>query len=171
MVLPYFLQYKSEFGNKEFMIWATISSRSCFCCMYRDSPSLLARNIINLISVLTIWWYPCVESSLVLAGAAAAQHWSGCEEKPQVQGQRGPSKRVGGANSHLESNLITTRDTQRAQTNFMHTSSQGSHRDWDRTVFECLLWRYRSAVDCFRDRGSGWSRLGYGISPLGGGRH
>ena len=30
------------------------------------SPSLAAKNIINLISVLTIWWCPCVESSLVL---------------------------------------------------------------------------------------------------------
>ena len=28
---PYFLQFKSEFGNKEFMIWATVSSQSCFC--------------------------------------------------------------------------------------------------------------------------------------------
>ena len=28
---PYFLQFKSEFGYKEFMIWATVSSQSCFC--------------------------------------------------------------------------------------------------------------------------------------------
>ena len=48
------------------MIWATVSSRSCFCCLYRASASLAAKNIINLISVLTIWWCPCVESSLVL---------------------------------------------------------------------------------------------------------
>ena len=40
-----------------------------------------------------------------------------------------------------------------------------------RPVFECLLQRFRSAVDCFRDRGFGYSRLGYGISPLGGGCH
>jgi len=26
----YFLQFKSEFGNKEFMIWAAVSSQSCF---------------------------------------------------------------------------------------------------------------------------------------------
>ena len=63
---PYFLQFKSEFGNKEFMIWATVSSRSCFCWLCRASPSLAAKNIINLILVLTIWWCPCVESSLVL---------------------------------------------------------------------------------------------------------
>ena len=36
------------------MLWATVSSRSCFCWLYRASPSLAARNIINLISVLTI---------------------------------------------------------------------------------------------------------------------
>ena len=63
---PYFLQFKSEFGNKEFMIWATVSSQSYFCWLYRASPSLSAKNIINLILVLTIWWCPCVESSLVL---------------------------------------------------------------------------------------------------------
>ena len=63
---PYFLQFKSEFGNKELMIWATVSSQSCFCWLYGASPSLAAKNIINLISVLTIWWCPCVESSLVL---------------------------------------------------------------------------------------------------------
>ena len=56
----------SEFGNKEFIIWATVSSRSCFCWLYRAFPSLVAKNIINLISILTIWWCPCIESSLVL---------------------------------------------------------------------------------------------------------
>ena len=48
------------------MIWATVSSQSCFCWLYRTSPSSAAKNIINLILVLTIWWCPCVESSLVL---------------------------------------------------------------------------------------------------------
>ena len=48
------------------MIWATVSSQSCFCWVYRASPSLAAKNIINLILVLTIWWCPCVESSLLL---------------------------------------------------------------------------------------------------------
>ena len=28
---PYFLQFKSEFGSKEFMIWVTVSSWWCFC--------------------------------------------------------------------------------------------------------------------------------------------
>ena len=48
------------------MIWATVCSCSCFCWLYRASASLAAKNIINLISVLTIWWCPCVQSSLVL---------------------------------------------------------------------------------------------------------
>ena len=34
----HFHQFQSEFGNKEFMIWATVSSRSCFCWLYRASP-------------------------------------------------------------------------------------------------------------------------------------
>ena len=63
---PHFLQFQSEFGNKEFVIWATVSSQS-FCWLYSASPFLAAKNIINLISVLTIWWCPCVESSLVLS--------------------------------------------------------------------------------------------------------
>ena len=62
---PYFLQCKSEFVNKEFMIEASVLSQSCFCWLYRAS-SPLAANIINLILVLTIWWCPCVGSSLVL---------------------------------------------------------------------------------------------------------
>ena len=57
---PYFLQFNSKFGNKEFTIWATVSSQPCFCWLYRAFPSLAAKNIIHLISVLTIWWCPCV---------------------------------------------------------------------------------------------------------------
>ena len=48
------------------MIWASVSSRSCFCWLYRASPSSAAKNIINPILVLTIWWCPCVEPSLEL---------------------------------------------------------------------------------------------------------
>ena len=47
------------------MIWATVSSQSCLCWLHRASPSLATKNITNLISVLIIWWCPCVESSLV----------------------------------------------------------------------------------------------------------
>ena len=48
---PYSLQSKSEFGNKKFMIWATVSSWSCFCWLYRASPCFAAKNIINLILI------------------------------------------------------------------------------------------------------------------------
>ena len=48
------------------MIWATISSRPCFCWLYRTSSFLAAKNVINLISVLAIWWCPHLQSSLVL---------------------------------------------------------------------------------------------------------
>ena len=40
------------------MIWATVSSRPCFCWLYTPSPFSAEKNIINLISVLTIWWCP-----------------------------------------------------------------------------------------------------------------
>ena len=46
------------------MIWATVISRSCFCWLYRASPSSTTKNRINLISVLTIWWCPHVETLL-----------------------------------------------------------------------------------------------------------
>ena len=65
-MFPYFLQFEPEFCNMELMIWATVSSRSCFCSLYRASPYSAAKNIINLILLLTIWWRSCVESSLVL---------------------------------------------------------------------------------------------------------
>ena len=48
------------------MIWATVSCWSCFCWLYSTSPSLAAKNIINLTLVLAIWWCPCIESSLLL---------------------------------------------------------------------------------------------------------
>ena len=51
----YFLQLKPRFCSKELMIWATVSSRSCFYWLYRAFPPLAAKNIINLILILTIW--------------------------------------------------------------------------------------------------------------------
>ena len=91
---------------------------------------------------------------------------------PHVQGQRrSPSKMVEGAILHLESNPISTREAQRVQTNLVWTRTKRPHRDWARTMFECLLQRYRWAVGCWRGRGSGYTRPGYGISPLGGGCH
>ena len=61
--------------------------------------------------------------------------------------RRSPSKMVRGAKSHLEPNPIPARDAQRAQTNLVHTRTQRPHKDWDRTMPECLLLRYGSAVD------------------------
>ena len=105
-------------------------------------------------------------------GATAARVWSDFEEITHIQGQRWSSRKtVGGEKSCLESNPIPARDAQYAQTNLVGTRTQRPYRDWDRTVFEYLLWRYGSAVDCCKGRGSGCSRLGYGISPLGGGCH
>ena len=49
------------------MIWATVSSWSCFCWLYRASPSSVAENVVSLIWVLTIWWCPCEELSLALS--------------------------------------------------------------------------------------------------------
>ena len=46
-VFPYFLQFKSKFVNQMFMIWATVSSQSCFYWLYSATPSLVAKNIIN----------------------------------------------------------------------------------------------------------------------------
>ena len=46
------------------MIWATVSSQYYFCWLCRASSSLGAKNITNLILVLTIWWCPCTEPSL-----------------------------------------------------------------------------------------------------------
>ena len=100
-------------------------------------------------------------------------HWKenvGSHQKkiPHIQGQRrSPSKTVG----RVKSNPISARDAQRAQTNLVCTGTQRLHRDWARTVLECLLWRYWSAVACFRGRGYGCSRPGYGICPLDGGHH
>ena len=60
-------------------------------------------------------------------------------------------------------------DSWRAQTKPCAQQDPETHRDWVRTVFECLLWRCRSAVACCR--GSGCSKPGYGLSSLGGGCH
>ena len=48
------------------MIWAMVSSRSYFSWLYRASPYLVAKNIINFISMLIIWWCPYTEKSLGL---------------------------------------------------------------------------------------------------------
>ena len=98
----------------------------------------------------------------------AVLHWSGsCKvlgwflgDTPCPSVKEKSSKMVRGVNSHLDSNPIPANDAQGAQTNLVHTRTQGPHRDWDRTVFEHLLWRYRSAVDCHGDGALGAVDLG-----------
>ena len=63
-------------------------------------------------------------------GVVAEQYMSDCEEIPHIQEQKiSPSKMVGGVKSCLESNPISARDAQRAQTNLVRTRTQRPHRD------------------------------------------
>ena len=62
MVFPTFFDLRLNFAIRR--SWPEPQS-TCLCWLYWASPSLATKNIINLISVLTIWWCPCVESSLV----------------------------------------------------------------------------------------------------------
>ena len=95
------------------------------------------------------------------AGAQAA-----VRRYPMSKGKGEAPARTGGASSHLESNPKPARDVQKAQTNLVCTRTQRRPRNWDRTVFGCLLRRYGSAVPGPRGRGSGCSRPGYGITLL-----
>jgi len=54
---PSFLQFKSEFGNKEFMIWATISS----CFVFVDSIELLLEKAMAPDSSTLPWKIPWTE--------------------------------------------------------------------------------------------------------------
>ena len=82
----------------------------------------------------------------------------GAKEKPQQDGRRGkiafrikPQRHSEGSNK----TLCTPGDPQRLSQTCLWES-------------ECLLQRYRSAVACSRDRGSGCSSPECGLSPLGG---
>ena len=86
---------------------------------------------------------------------------------PHIQGQRrSPSKMVGGAKSHLESNPIPARNAWRAQIKPCAQQETPQRKSQScLCMFECLLWKYRPG------RGSGCRRPGYGISPLARGCH
>ena len=71
---------------------------------------------------------------------------------------------VGGVNLHWESNPIPARDSQRAQTNLVCTRTQWPHRDWGRTVFECLCggigqWRPASVLGALNVAVLAWDLL------------
>ena len=66
------------------MIWATVSSQSYFCWPYRSSPSLAAKNIVNLILVLTIWW--SILSGLLSNGSQRVRHNWTTEQQQQHLG-------------------------------------------------------------------------------------
>ena len=61
MVFPYCFNLSLSLTIRN--SWSELQSApGLFCWLYRAYPSLAAKNIINLISVLTIWWCPSVES-------------------------------------------------------------------------------------------------------------
>ena len=56
--LTFFRIDRFDLPVMELMIWATVSSRPCFCWLCRASPSSTAKNIINLILVERISYFP-----------------------------------------------------------------------------------------------------------------
>ena len=62
MVFPTFFNLSLNFKVRSSWPEPMVSSRSCSCWLHRASPSSAAKNIMNLILVLTIWWCPCVQS-------------------------------------------------------------------------------------------------------------
>ena len=104
----------------------------------RDSWTLMGKSGSSLLTIR--WWSRRTCTHLLLRELQnynlllnnRQQKNVGAYQKkiPHVQGQRrSPSKTVGGAKSHLESNPISARDTRRAQTNLVHTRAQRPHRD------------------------------------------
>ena len=65
MVFPTFFNLNLNFAIRRSSL-SHSQLQVLFLWLYRASPSLAANNIISLILVLTMWWCPCVESSLVL---------------------------------------------------------------------------------------------------------
>ena len=143
---------------------------------------MILNNIFKIFNQLTRtrWW---VERDVLIFSCENSKitthYWTTIDRRmldptekkiPHIQGQRrSPSKMVGGAKLHLDSNPIPARDVPRDQTK--PCAHQETPQRLSQTAFECLLQRYGSAVACHRGRGSGCSRPGCGISPLGGCRH
>ena len=121
---PIFLPFHTVHGilKARILKWFAIpfSSGPCFVTTLHHDPSVLA---------LQGMAHSFIELDKTNTGAAVARHWSNCEEIPHVQGQRSPSKMVGGVKLCLESNPIPARDAQRAQTYLVRTRTQILHRD------------------------------------------
>lgn len=87
------------------------------------------------------------------AEAVAARWWSCSGGDTQDTGMRSPRKMVGEANLSLESNPISTRDSQRPQTNLCTPRPRNPTETEPATVLECLLWR----------TGQQWTAAGAGL--------
>ena len=122
------------------MIWATVSSWSCFCWLYRASPCLAAKNIVSLISVLTIWWCPCLESSLMLLEEGVCyDHWC---------------IRPNSSNTHIQPSYITVLVARMCPTlcDLMDCSLPGS------SVWGIIQARILECEATLFSKGSSWSR-------------
>ena len=112
-----------------------------------------------------------IPSKMVGPGARAAWHWSKFEGIPQFQGQRrSPSKMVR-AKSFLESTPYLT-EMLRGLKQALCTPGLRDPTETETELCLSVSWiRYGSPVACHKGRGSGCSRLGYGIRPFGVGHH
>ena len=89
------------------------------------------------------------------------------KETPHVQGQRrNPRKMVVGGEISFRITPYTRQRCLEGSNKLCGTGTQRPHRDWTRTVFVCLLWRYGSAGTCRRGGGSGWHKPFWRRSPL-----
>ena len=115
-----------------------------------------------------------------LSVAVTAQHWSNCEEIPHMGYPHGvpcPRAKEKSQQDGRRGKIVfrikphsCQRCSEGSNKSCVHKDPETSQR-LSRTVFECLLRRYGSPVDCHRDRGYGCSRLEYDISHLGEGCH
>ena len=136
---------------------ANVVSKSAYLEAVRwPQTSGISKCVIQNYVVLEQW----------LRGAEATlrrYHMSKGKEKPQQNGRRGEAAfriKPHTCQRHSEGSNISC----------AHQDPEIPQRLRQNCVWVSLE-RYRSAVDCFRSSGSGWSRPGYGISPLGRGHH
>ena len=171
MVFPTF--FKSEFGNKEFMIWAqrqrgrlatARAGRQGVVTISAPEPASSTKLWAGSQLLTTDSWDP---GWLTSARRVAAWDQLSRGDTRHTRETKWPG--LGkwlkctvhlGQCAHQTLGCLSCSDLGRTQ------NACPTHRDWARTVSECLLWWYGSSVACHR--GSGCSRPGYDISPLGG---